>query len=116
MKILVVDDVATNRKLLRVTLEPQGHAIVEAADGLEALEVLKREPVEAIFSDILMPRMDGYCFCQSVRPTERFKLIPFVGYPSTDASGEDEKSAGYFGVDRFLERPASPSTIVQALR
>jgi signal transduction histidine kinase len=116
MKILVVDDVATNRKLLLVTLEPQGHAIVEAADGLEALEVLKREPVEAIFSDILMPRMDGYCFCQAVRANERFKHIPFIVYSSTYTSAEDEKLARDFGVDRFLERPASPSTIVQALR
>ena len=60
MNILVVDDSETNRKLLRVNLETEGHTILEAADGLEALATLEREKVDAIISDILMPNMDGY--------------------------------------------------------
>ena len=48
MNILIVDDIATNRKLLRVTLEAEGHATLEAADGVEALQILGRETVDAV--------------------------------------------------------------------
>jgi len=57
MRILIVDDIATNRKLLRVTLEAEGHTTLEAADGVAALHLLDREMVDAIISDILMPNM-----------------------------------------------------------
>ncbi len=57
--ILIVDDNATNRKLLRVTLEAGGYSSVEASDGVEALALLEHEPVDVVVSDILMPRMDG---------------------------------------------------------
>ena len=60
MHILIVDDNLTNLKLLRALLESEGHVIFEATDGVEALATLNREPIAAIISDILMPRMDGY--------------------------------------------------------
>jgi CheY-like chemotaxis protein len=63
MKILVVDDSEQNRKLLKVLLEAEGFEVVTAADGEEALIVLNRTTVDAIISDILMPRMDGYRLC-----------------------------------------------------
>ena len=59
MKILIADDVAANRRLLRAVLEARDFQVVEASDGLEALAVLERETVDAIISDILMPKMDG---------------------------------------------------------
>ena len=55
MNLLIVDDNSTNRKLLRVTLEAEGHTTLEAADGVEALQILARETVDAVISDILMP-------------------------------------------------------------
>jgi CheY-like chemotaxis protein len=73
MNILIVDDIATNRKLLCAILKAEGHRTVEAADGADALGVLKREEVDAIISDILMPRMDGYRFCYEVRASECFR-------------------------------------------
>jgi len=47
MNLLIVDDIATHRKLLRVTLEAEGHTTLEAADGVEALQILARETVDA---------------------------------------------------------------------
>src|SRR3989442_7043952 len=67
MKLVIVDDIAANRKLLRVTLEAEGHTAFEAADGVEALQLLAREKVDAVVSDILMPRMDGYRLCHEIR-------------------------------------------------
>src|SRR5258707_9332097 len=80
--ILIVDDNPTNLKLLRAVLEAESFAVVEAADGVEALEVLKEQKVDSIISDILMPRMDGYRLCLEVRKSESHAL-PFIFYTST---------------------------------
>lgn len=63
MKVLVVDDVEINRRLLCAILESAGHDTFEACDGVEALAVLAHEPVDAIISDLLMPNMDGFNLC-----------------------------------------------------
>ena len=97
MNVLIVDDNATNRKLLRVTLQSEGHRTLEAADGVEAMEVLQSHPVDAIVSDILMPRMDGYRFCHEVRSCEQFKNVLFIIYTSTFTSKPDEQLASSTG-------------------
>ena len=84
LKILIVDDVAVNLKLLRVRLEGEGHQVVQALNGVEALKVLDAEGADVIISDILMPVMDGYRFCHEVRRSERFKHLPFNSLPAGD--------------------------------
>ena len=93
MNILIVDDIATNRKLLSAILEAEAHSIRQAADGVEALENLEREQVDAVISDILMPRMDGYRFCYQVRASKCLRHLPFIFYTSTYTSSNDEKLA-----------------------
>ncbi|MEY2538517.1 MAG: hypothetical protein QOG67_2257 [Verrucomicrobiota bacterium] len=116
MNILIVDDLATNRKLLRVTLEAGGYSALEAADGIEALAVLERETTDAVISDILMPRMDGYRLCQEVRKSKRFGQLPFIFYSSTYTSQADQKFSGEIGADCFIKMPASPEVLIEALR
>jgi signal transduction histidine kinase len=115
MKILIVDDVAINRKLLRVTLEAEGHATLEAADGVEALEMLERETVDAVISDILMPNMDGFRLCHAIRKSERFHAIPFIIYTSTYTSPDDMKLAQTVGADKYLTKPAPTAEVLKAL-
>jgi len=115
MNILIVDDIATNRKLLSAILEAENHAVIEAVDGVEALEVLKQGKVDAIISDILMPRMDGYRLCYEIRANERFRNLPFIFYTSSYTSPSDEKLALEMGGDKFLTKPAPASKIIQAL-
>lgn len=67
MKTLIVDDGGANPKLLRVQLEAEGHVVVEAVDGIEALDLLRREFVEGVIADILMPNRDGYRYCDTFR-------------------------------------------------
>src|SRR4029078_4576362 len=76
MKLVIVDDMPINRKLLRVMLEAEGHATLEAADGVEALQILNREKVDAVISDVLMPRMDGYRLCHEIRTNEQLCEVP----------------------------------------
>src|SRR5690242_14947613 len=115
MKILVVDDDATNRRLLKETLAGEGRSVVEATDGAEGLLVLEREGVDAIISDILMPRMDGYRFCFEVRKHPGFRQLPFIIYTATFTSPGDERLAREVGADDYLRKPASARAILEAL-
>jgi PAS domain S-box-containing protein len=115
-RVLVVDDIATNRRVLRATLEAEGYVVVEAADGVEALAQLERHGlVQAVISDILMPNMDGYRLCNEIRKSERWGALPFVFYSSTYLSDSDEKLARELGGDKFLPKPASAADIAAAL-
>src|SRR5579872_1020245 len=115
MKLLIVDDIPTNRKLLRVTLEAEGQPVVEAADGIEPLDILPCEKVDAVISDILMPRMDGYRLCNEIRANQQLRDLPFIFYTSTFLSPVDEQLANSVGADKYLTKPASTQTIVTAL-
>ncbi|MBI2510485.1 MAG: response regulator [Opitutae bacterium] len=115
MKILVADDHATNRKLLGIQLEAEGHTILEASDGREALALLERETVDAIISDILMPNMDGFLFCHEVRRNKKWHNVPIIIYTATYTSPGDEKLARILGADKYLRKPSTPGEIMAAL-
>src|SRR5437867_219723 len=116
MKVLVVADLPNNRKLQRTVLEPEGHLVLEAADGLEALDLLEREKVDAIISDTLMPRMDGYRLCYALRNHKQLKHLPFIISSSTGVSAADEKLAKDVGADKYFEKPAPARAILEALQ
>jgi PAS domain S-box-containing protein len=116
MKILVADDNETNRKLLRVLLEAENHEVVEAADGAEALQMLEKEQIDAIISDILMPKMDGYRLCSKIRSVKKYDSIPFLFHTNTYLSPSDEKLAFELGADAFLKKPSSVEVILEEIR
>jgi PAS domain S-box-containing protein len=116
MKILVVDDDQTTRELLRETLGPKGHEIVEAHDGVEALEILRSGKIDAVISDVLMPRMDGHRLCREVRADEHLRELPFIFYAATYEARGDEKEALDLGADRYVTKNLPPEKILDALR
>src|ERR1700692_2732675 len=105
MRILIVDDIDINRMVLRVAFEAEGHTTLEATDGIGALQILDHEKVDAVLSDILMPRMDGYRLCHEIRTNIRLRDLPFVIYTSTYTSLSDEKLAHSVGADKYLKKP-----------
>lgn len=115
MKILIVDDIASQRKLLRAQLEDRECELAEAADGVEALAVLARERFDAVISDILMPRMDGYRLCHEIRMDPALRELRFVLYSSTYTSPGDVKLSRTVGADRFLVKPARTDEICAAV-
>ena len=115
MTLLIVDDVDANLKVLRVTFEAEGHTILQASDGIEALQILALESVDAVLTDILMPGMDGYRLCYEIRSNFRLTDLPIVIYTATYTSPSDEKLAHRLGADKFLKKPAPFQTIVAAL-
>ena len=115
MNLLIVDDAPTNLKLLRTQLESEGHAVFEAHDGVDALALLERQPVDVVISDILMPRMDGYRLSYEIRQHARLRDLPIILCTSTYTSPGDEKLALDVGADKCLKKPFLFETLVAAL-
>jgi PAS domain S-box-containing protein len=114
-RVLIVDDNPTNRQRLRVMIEAEGHQTIEAADGLEGLEKMQSTDVDAVISDVLMPRMDGYRFSYEVRRSEKLREIPIVIYSATHAPPAEAGLTSNVGVDRFVPSPAPAGAILEAL-
>jgi hypothetical protein len=116
MKVLIVDDSPTNLRLLRAVLEAENITVVQALDGLEAMNALEMEKVDAVFSDILMPILDGYKLCHELRKSERWRALPFIFYTATYTSPGDERLCYQVGGDKYLQKPAPSETILGALK
>jgi CheY-like chemotaxis protein len=118
VKLLIVDDYPGNLKLLRMALEAEGHEVVERVNGVEALEALKREPVDAVISDILMPVMDGFRLCQEIRRDVGSPIasLPVVLYTATYDSPTDRKLADAVGADAYVLKPAPVEVLLEAVR
>lgn len=114
--ILIVDDRAANVRLLRAQLEAEGERVIEAANGVEALEQLAVHRVRGVISDILMPRMDGYRLCMEVRKQQQLAHLPLVLYTSTYDSPADRSLAHAAGADAYISKPAPVASLLAALR
>jgi CheY-like chemotaxis protein len=89
--VLVVEDDADLREMMRRTLEKGGWAVIEAANGRVALERLIEQRPELILLDLMMPEMDGFQFLEEVRKHEEWRLIPIVVVTAKDLTEEDHR-------------------------
>src|SRR3954453_958731 len=96
-KILMAEDNAINRELLRELLESRGHTVLEACNGQEALDVLERERPDALLLDIGMPVLDGFAVMRKVRENSSFASMPIVAVTAYAMQGDREKimNAGF---------------------
>ena len=114
--ILIVDDTFENLYLLRVILEEVGYHVIEANDGSEGLKKLhENKNVNLIISDILMPIMDGFMFCQACKKDKLFEHIPFVFYTSTYTEKLDEDFALKLGAAHFLRKPIDHDEVIRTV-
>jgi diguanylate cyclase (GGDEF)-like protein len=115
---LIADDHPGHADVLRLQLEAQGHTVLVAGNGIEALAILERERerVDGIVSDVLMPQMDGYNLCANLRRSESFSALPFILYSGTHNSSEDRALGVAAGADAYIEKPAPIQTILGKLR
>jgi CheY-like chemotaxis protein len=89
--VLVVEDDADLREMMRRTLENVGWAVIEAANGRVALERLIEQRPELILLDLMMPEMDGFQFLEEVRTHEEWRSIPIVVVTAKDLTEEDRR-------------------------
>jgi len=112
MHLLVVDDDARNRYLLRTVFGAAGHRVTEADEGTSALEAARSDPPDAIITDILMPGMDGYALCREWRADPLLADRPFVFFTANYTDKEDAHLASNLGADLYLTKPRDPDVLL----
>ena len=108
-KILVVDDESRMRKLVKDFLARQGYTVLEAADGMEAMDYFYADKdIALIILDVMMPKMDGWQVCREIRMHSKVPIIML-----TARSEERDELQGFdLGVDEYISKPFSPKILV----
>ena len=113
-KILVVDDVAKNVKLLADVLMTKGYAILTASSGTEALKLIGEESPDLVLLDVMMPGMTGYEVCRTIRAQPSTRLLPVVLVTALDSS---ERIQGLeAGADDFLTKPINQPELLARVK
>jgi two-component system chemotaxis response regulator CheY len=112
--VLIVDDSPTMRGMIQRALAAAGYHVLEAADGIEGLSRLEEAPVQAILTDINMPRMDGLTFIRTVRESGRFPRLPILAL--TTEGEADMKAAGKAaGATGWIVKPFEPEQLCNVI-
>ncbi len=112
MNILVVDDEALIRGVIKEYLILDDFKVYEAEDGLKAIEIVKNNSIDLVIMDIMMPKMDGYTACKEIK---KIKDIPFIMLSAR--SEEYDKLIGFdLGIDDYVTKPFSPKELVARVK
>lgn len=117
-KILIVDDDPNIRILLKQSLEELEHKGVElltAANGEEALGIIRNEKPEIVFLDVMMPRMNGFDVCEAVKDREGTKDI-FIVLLTVKSQKTDRQKGKEVGADIYMTKPFNPDEILKVAR
>ncbi len=114
-KILVVDDIPANRALVVTLIGHGGHQALQAADGAEALALVRAERPQLVISDILMPTMDGYEFVRQLRADAAIAQTRVIFYSAHYRETEARNLALACGVTQVLVKPCEPQDILDAI-
>ena len=115
MKLLIVDDDKTTRKLLSLYLKGKGYEVVPAENGLDAIEKLGTESINLIVTDMNMPYMDGIELTKILRSDSNLKNIPII-MVTTEADDDEKKKAFDAGVDDYLVKPTNADAISDSIK
>ena len=109
IKILVVDDESRMRKLVKDFLVREGYTVLEAGDGMEAMDVFYEEKdIALVILDVMMPKMDGWQVCREIRESSKVPIIMLTAR----AEERDELQGFDLGVDEYISKPFSPKILV----
>lgn len=114
-RILIVEDQELNRELLRELLERRGHQVMEASNGLEALELARRSPPDLLLADIRMPRMDGFSLVSAWRADPLLRPVAAVAI-SAFAMAADRERALQAGFDDYLSKPVDVEALFSTVQ
>ncbi len=113
-KILAVDDSRTMRDMVTFTLKRAGFEVIEAQDGVDALEKCESAAFDLVITDVNMPNMDGITFIRKLREQDRFKGMPvlILTTESEDSKRQEGRSAGATG---WIVKPFDPEKLLQVV-
>jgi CheY-like chemotaxis protein len=113
-KILIAEDNAVNRELLRELLEMRGHTVAEACDGEEALRMIEQTQPDLLLLDIGMPLLDGFGVMRKIRENPYFASLPVVAVTAYAMQGDREKILSS-NFDGYLSKPVNARSLGEEL-
>jgi diguanylate cyclase (GGDEF)-like protein len=113
--IMIVDDYPVNRELFLTLLGYAGHRLLEASNGIEALEIAQTEYPDLIITDILMPVLDGFAFVRRLRTNPLMAKVPVIFQTAHYLDTEIRELASDCGVDYILTKPVEPQIIIKTV-
>lgn len=112
MNILVVEDEADIRNLLKINLEEEGYCVLTAGDGLEALDIMKKQQVHLALLDVMMPRLDGFNLLRKIRESSTIPVI----FLTARTENMDKVLGLNLGADDYLAKPFSMDELLARVR
>ena len=115
--VLAVDDSQTDRNIIKQYLKPLGITIIEATNGVDALDIIKsgEHNIDAVLVDIEMPRMDGYSLATEIRKYNKFKNLPLIAVTSR-ASKTDRMRGVETGMTEYITKPYSSEYLLNVVK
>ncbi len=114
-RVLIVDDERQNRELLGIMLAPEGFAVLTAANGMDALALVAREPPDIVLLDVMMPGLDGYQVVAALKGAAATRHIPVILLTGLD--DHQARTLGRTaGADDFLSRPVDRDELCARVR
>lgn len=113
--VLIIDDEPMARTLLRLMLVRAGFQVSEAEDGFDALEKIKRNQPDIILLDVMMPGMDGFSVCETLRNESETASLPIIMLSAKTDLNSVNKGLRV-GATKYLTKPISPEELTQHVR
>jgi len=114
LKILIVEDSPTQAETLKYNLEEQGHQVIHAMNGRDALAILNDQKPDMVISDIIMPAMDGFELCRNIKANERLRRTPVILLTSL-SDPQDVFRAVQCGADQFVTKPYDEKRLLDTI-
>ena len=113
-QILLVDDSISMREMVSFTLKEAGHDVIEAEDGIQALDVVQDNAFNLVITDVNMPKMDGIILTSKLRQLDSYRFTPILilTTETSDARKQDGKVAGATG---WIEKPFDPDSLLSTV-
>jgi two-component system, chemotaxis family, chemotaxis protein CheY len=112
--ILAVDDSASMRKMVHFTLAGAGYEVVQAVDGVEALEYARDHSVDVVLTDVNMPRMDGISLVKELRSLPSYRFTPMLVL-TTESSQEKKLEGKQAGATGWIVKPFNPEQLLATI-
>jgi len=112
MNILIAEDDPDSRLMMQNLLESAQHRVISASNGVQALISTRKEQPDLIISDIMMPEMDGFELCYTLKHDKQLQHIPVIFCSATYVDSTDERLALQLGAERFMLKPIEPEQLL----
>lgn len=113
--ILIVDDSASLRQIIKITLSSAGYQIIDAENGQDALNKIEGQKINLVVSDVNMPVMDGITFITELKKLPQFKFTPVIML-TTESEQEIKEAGKAAGVRAWMVKPFKPAQMLSAVQ